>query len=106
MAGSGRGMIARGDDQFAAAQGLKGDLDCAFGEAGRVGKRSYTRGNRSPFLTRSLSVKIQIDQIGGWLLIVPDQVAHQDVENVVVDGNGLFEARHFGRVKDEDRRIK
>jgi hypothetical protein len=28
------------------------------------------------------------------LLIVPDQIAHQDVENVVVDGNGLFEARH------------
>jgi hypothetical protein len=28
------------------------------------------------------------------LLIVPDQIAHQDVENIVVDGNGLFEARH------------
>jgi hypothetical protein len=28
------------------------------------------------------------------LLIVPDQIPHQDVENVVVDTNGLFEARH------------
>jgi hypothetical protein len=37
------------------------------------------------------------------LLIVPDQIAHQDVENVIVDGNGLFEARHrdVGSKKDE-----
>ena len=34
------------------------------------------------------------------LLIVTDQIAHQDVENVVVDGNGLFEARH-GEVRGE-----
>jgi hypothetical protein len=28
------------------------------------------------------------------LLIVPDQIAHQNIENVIVDGNGLAEARH------------
>jgi hypothetical protein len=94
MAGSGRGMIARGEDQFAATQGLKRDLYGALGKACRIAKSSYTRGNRSPFLPRGLSVKIQIDQISRWSLIVPDQIAHQDIENVIVNGNGLFEARH------------
>jgi hypothetical protein len=33
------------------------------------------------------------------LLIVPNQISHQDVENVVVDGNGLFEARQLPEVE-------
>ena len=94
MAGRRRGVVASGDDQFAATQRCERDLDCAFGKTGRVGKRAETRDDPSPFGPRSLSVKIQINQISGWLLIVPDQIAHQDVENVVVDGNGLFKARH------------
>lgn len=40
MARSGCGVIAGGDDQFAAAQGYKRNLDGAFGKAGLVGKRS------------------------------------------------------------------
>jgi hypothetical protein len=34
------------------------------------------------------------------LLIVPDQITHQDVEHVIVDRNGLFEARH-GKVMSQ-----
>jgi hypothetical protein len=30
-----------------------------------------------------------------------DQIAHQDVENVIVNGNGLFEARHEEKMKAE-----
>ena len=97
MTRSGGGVVAGSDDQFAAAQVCEGGLDGAFGKAGRVGKRSQTRGDRFPFLPRGLAVKVQINQIGGRLLIVTDQIAHQDVENVIVDGNGLFEARHGGR---------
>ena len=94
MAGSGGGVVAAGDDQFTAAQRCKGDLDCAFGKPGRVGESSDTRADGFPFLPHRLAVKVQVNQICSGLLIVPDQIAHQDVENVVVDGNGLFEARH------------
>jgi hypothetical protein len=45
---------------------------------------------------------MQINQIRGRLLIVTDQIAHQNVENVVVDGNGLFEARHNGKRMKKD----
>jgi hypothetical protein len=27
---------------------------------------------------------------------VPDEIAHQDVQNVIVDRNGLFKAGHRG----------
>jgi len=106
MAGDSGGVIADGDDQFAAPQLCDGDLDRALGKACRVGKRSQTRDDRFPLLPHGLSVKIEINQIGGWLLIVPDQIAHQDVENVIIDGNCLFEARHFERMKEESRRMK
>ena len=94
MTRSGGGVVAGSDDQFAAAQVCEGGLDRAFGKASRVGKRSHARGDRFPFLPRGLAVKIQINQVSGWLLIVPDQIAHQDVENVIVDGNGLAKSGH------------
>jgi hypothetical protein len=37
---------------------------------------------------------------------VADDIAHQDVEHVVVDRDCLFETRHFGRMKEEGRRMK
>jgi hypothetical protein len=40
MAGSGRGVVAGNDDQFAATEVCEGDLDGALGKAGRVGKHS------------------------------------------------------------------
>ena len=94
MAGSCRGVVPGGDDQFAAAEVYEGDLDGAFGKAGRVGQRSQTCGNWFPFVPGGLAVKIEINQIRGWLLIVPDQIAHQDVEDVIVDGNGFAKPRH------------
>jgi hypothetical protein len=90
----GRGVVACGDDQFAAAQVCEGGLDSAFGKAGRVGKRSYARGDRFPFFPHGLAIKTQINQISSWLLIVPDEIAHQDVEDVVVDGNAFAKSRH------------
>jgi len=105
MAGRGGGVLTSGDDQFAAVQICQADLDGAFGKAGRVGKRSQTRDDWFPFLPRGLAVKIKINQISGWLLIVPDQITHQDVEHVIVDRNGLFEARH-GKVISEKQEGK
>ena len=54
----------------------------------------------APFVSCGVAVKVQGNQKRGRLLIVPDQIAHQDIQNVVVDGNGLFEARH-GEVRSE-----
>lgn len=72
VARGGRGVVACGDDQFTTAQFLKSDLDGAFGKACCVGEHSYTRGDRFPFLPRSLAVKIEVNQICSRLLIVPD----------------------------------
>jgi hypothetical protein len=41
-----------------------------------------------------LAVEIQINQIRGWLLIMPNQVAHQHIEKVIVDGNGFAKSGH------------
>jgi len=96
-------MVAAGDDQLATAQGCEGGLDGAFGKTGRIGKCSYARGNRFPLLPRGLAVKVQINQIGGRLLIVTDQIAHQDVENVVVDGNDFAKSGHGTSIQHSRR---
>ncbi len=94
MAGSGRGVVAGGDDQFAVAQGCERTLDGALGKAGRVGKHAQTCRDGLPFLPHGLAVKIQINQISGWLLIVPDQIPHQDVDDVIVNRDCFAKARH------------
>ena len=37
---------------------------------------------------------MKINQIRGRLLIVSNEVAHEDIENVIVNGHDFFEARH------------
>jgi hypothetical protein len=39
-------------------------------------------------------------------MIVPDKVAHQDVDDVVINWDCFAEARHFERMKEEGRRMK
>ena len=69
-------MVTGGDDQLTAVKGSERDLYGAFGKSGRICKRSQTRGHWFPFRPRGLTVKIQINQIRGWLLVVSDQIAH------------------------------
>ena len=76
MAGSGCGVVASSDDQFAATEVCESDLDGALGKAGRIGKHSQARSDRFPFFPRGLRVKIQIHQKSGRLLVVPDNVPH------------------------------
>jgi len=71
-------------------------LDGALGKAGRVGKRSYARDDRFPFLPHGLAVETQIHQISSGLLIVPDQIAHEHVEDVIVNRNGFAKTGHGG----------
>ena len=85
-------------DQLATAQAIKRGLDGALREAGRSRQRAQTRGHWFPTEARGLSVEIQINEIRGWLLIMAHDVAHEDVEDIVIDRDGFAEAGH-GRIR-------
>ena len=71
----------------------------AFGESGCVGNCAHTGADMAPFASSGLAVKMQINHKRGRLLIVADQIAHEHIEYVIVDGNGAFETRHLRRMK-------
>jgi hypothetical protein len=48
------------------------------------------------------AIEIKIDQESARLLIVPHQIAHQNIENVVIDWNSSVEARHPSQISDQD----
>ena len=87
-------VITSGLDQFAAAQKLERGLHGAFREAGRFRERAQTSGDGFPFRAGCLAVEMEINQIRGRLAIVADDVAHQDVEDVVVDRDSFTESCH------------
>ena len=66
-------------------------VDGAFGESGCVGDRAHTGAGMAPFVSCGLAVKMQVNHKRGGLLIVPDQITHQHIQNVNVDGNAVFE---------------
>ena len=65
----------------------------AFGQSGCVADCAHTGADRAPFVSCGLAVKAQINQIGSRSLVVSDQIAHQHIKHIIVDGNGLFERR-------------
>jgi hypothetical protein len=81
-------------------------MDGAFGESGCVGDCAHTGANVTPFVSCGLTVQVHVDHKRCRLLIVPDQVAHQHIEHVIVDGNRSFETRHNERMKEEVRKKK
>ena len=87
-------VIARGLDQFPAAQQLQCGLDGALGEAGCFREGAQAGGDRFPSRARGQAVEINVNEIRRWFLIVPDDVAHENVEDVIVDGDGFAEPRH------------
>lgn len=87
-------MLARRLDQLSPAQEFQCGLHGALGQAGCFREHAQTRGDRLPLLARSLAVEVEINEIRGWLAIVADDIAHQNVENVVVDWNGFAVSGH------------
>ena len=69
-------------------------MNGAFRKPGDVRYRARTGADGAPLGSCGLGVKVQINEIGRRFLVVADQIAHQHVENIIVDGHGLFEARH------------
>jgi hypothetical protein len=77
------------------------NLGCALRQACGISDGSKTCGNGFPMMSHGLAVKVQINKIGSRFLVVPNQVAHQNIEHVIVNRNRLFEARHMERMKEE-----
>ena len=87
-------MFADGYNQLATAQSFQRSLDSALREPGHFGECAQTRRNRFPFVSCSLSVKTKINEISGRLAIVANDVAHQNVDDVIVDGDFFPKAGH------------
>lgn len=94
MDGDGGAVRARGFYQLPILQLRDRTLHCAFGKAGFIGQRAQAGFDRLPVLAGGLAGKIEINQKGRWLLIVSYDIAHEHVENVIIDWNGSVEARH------------
>ena len=99
MRRKGGGMFAHGYNQLATTQSLQRSLDRALRETGHFGDRAQTRRNRFPFVSCRLTVKTKINQISGRLAIVANEVAHKNIDDVIVDGDFFPKARHV--LKDE-----
>ena len=65
----------------------------AFGESSCVGDRAHTGADVAPFVSCGLAVKVHVNHKRGGLLIMPDQIAHEHIQNVIVNEDGAFEAR-------------
>ena len=93
----GGGVGAGGIDQLAPAQSFERILDSAFGKPGAFRDLAQAGLNPAPALPFRGPIKVKVNEKGRRLLIVPDKVAHQDIEHVVVDRDGGGKARHGGR---------
>ena len=94
MGWHGGGMSARCLHQLAEMQRSEGALDRTFGKSGFIGQHAQTGIDRSPALASGAPGKIKIDEECRRLLIMSDDIAHQDIEDVIIDRHGLMEARH------------
>jgi hypothetical protein len=94
MARSSSDVIGSRRDELSTPQMCERRVHGAFGESGCVGNCAHTGADMAPFASSGLAIKVQINQEGGRLLIVADQITHQDVENVIVNWNGFAKSRH------------
>src|SRR5438270_11806061 len=88
-----RRVVAGRNNQFTATKSLERGLNGAFGKAGGVREDSQTCGDRFPFVARGLSVEMEINEVCGRLLIVADEVAHEHVEDIIIDWDDFFKTR-------------
>ena len=92
----GRGVSTLRVNQLAPAQSFQRCLDRTFGKPRPFRDRPQTERHRSPVLLLRGSIKMEVNQKSCRLLIMPDQVTHQDVEHIVIDRDCSVKARHAG----------
>ena len=105
MRWNGGRVIAFAFDQFATTEKFECGLNSAFRKARFFRERTQAGRHRLPFCARGPAVKIEINEISGRLAVVAHDVAHQNIEDVVVDRDGFAEARH-AKTKKEELAIK
>ena len=86
-------MFTIAPNQFATAQTFQGALDGAFRKTGCVGKHTQACLDRLPAAPHCPTIKVEVNQKSGRLLIVTNQIAHQHVDDIVVNWNGLFKVQ-------------
>lgn len=84
-------MFRRRGNQLSPPQMCECGVDRAFGKPGGIGNRAYTGPDVTPFSACSLTEEVEVNDKRGRFLIVPDQIAHQHIEHVIVEGDGAFE---------------
>ncbi|MEY2508431.1 MAG: hypothetical protein QOH01_2760 [Verrucomicrobiota bacterium] len=92
-----RGMVRGCRDKLASTQELQRGLDCALRQPRLIRQRAQARIDRFPSAASRRAVEVKVNQIRRRLPIVPDDVAHKDVDYVIIHGDGFAEPRHGGR---------
>jgi hypothetical protein len=87
-------MSTRCLHQLAEVQCGQGALHGAFGKSGFIGQHAQAGFDRPPTEASGTPGEIEIDKECCWLLIVPDNITHQHVQDVIIDRHGLMETRH------------
>ena len=103
MERSGGRVITLSFDQLAATQQIEGGLDGALRQARFFRERAEAGFDRFPFRAHGLAEEMEVDEIRSRLAIVSDDVAHEDIEDVVVHGDGFAETRHRESKKEKGR---
>jgi len=93
----GSGVSTLRVDQLAPPQSFECSLDSTLGKSGPFRDSAQTKRHRSPVLLLRGPIKMEVNQKSCRLLIMPDQVAHQDVEDIVIHRDGSVKARHAGQ---------
>jgi hypothetical protein len=89
------GMFARRSNQLARPQPFQGDLDRTFGKPGSFRDHPQAGADWLPSLPFGLAVEMKINQKRGRLVVVTNQVTHQDVQDIIVDRDRLAETGHL-----------
>ncbi len=90
----GRAMTARRRDQLTGLQPDERALHGAFGKARLIGDHAQARPDRLPALSHGAAIEKHEYEKSGWLLIMSDKVAQQDIQDVIVHCYGLMKTRH------------
>jgi len=100
------GVTALGFDQLATSQKFESGLDGALRQTRFFRERAEAGRDWFPSRAGGLAVKPNENEIRGRLTIMSHNVAHQNVEDVIVNWYGLAEPGHGKSKKEELERRK
>src|SRR5271165_1226737 len=80
----GRRRVAMHADQAPARKNPHPALDRALGQASGAGDGLVTRAHNLLPPSDALAPEMQIDEVRGWCAVMSHQIAHQDVQNIII----------------------